>query len=40
MTIAVLLLVQEVEGLEEAGMYYAQDATCLSKEPLHDIRVC
>jgi hypothetical protein len=40
MTIAVVVLVPEVEGREEAGMYYALDATCLSSEALDDIRVC
>jgi hypothetical protein len=40
MTIAVLLIAQEGGGLEEAGMYCAQDATCLSSAPLDDIRVC
>jgi hypothetical protein len=39
-TTAVLVPVQEVEAREEAEMYYAQDATCLSSEPLHDIQVC
>jgi hypothetical protein len=36
-TIAAAVLVQEMEGREEAGMYCAQDATFLSSEPLHDI---
>jgi len=40
MTIAVLLIAQEGEGPEEAGMYCAQDATCLSSAPLDDTRVC
>jgi hypothetical protein len=39
-TIAVQVLVQEVEVREEAEMYYDQDATCLSSEPLRDIQVC
>lgn len=40
MTIAVLLIVREGEGQEEAGMYCAQDATCPSSAPLDDTRVC
>ena len=40
MTIAVLLIAQEGGGLEEAGMYCAQDATCLSSAPLDDTRAC
>jgi hypothetical protein len=40
MTIAVLLIAQEGEPLEEAGMYCAQDVTCLSSAPLDDTRVC
>lgn len=40
MTMAVLLIAQKAEGLEEAGMYCVQDATCLSSAPLDDTRVC
>jgi hypothetical protein len=36
-TIAAVVLVQEMEGREEVGMYCAQDATFLSSEPLHNI---
>ena len=40
MPIAVLGLVQDVEGLEAVERYYAQDATCLSSVPLGDIQLC
>jgi hypothetical protein len=40
MTMVVLLIAQEAEGLGEVGMYCVQDVTCPSSAPLDDTRVC
>lgn len=40
MTMVVLLIAQEVEGLGEVETYCVPDVTCPSSAPLDDTRVC